>query len=299
MNGIYLLFSTGRGCGMWRYVWPCVLAGILMCPAVGAEAAGETVPVSANEASVSSEEFGTDELRAFLTEATGRLEAGHGPLKTDANYVLLLDRSGEIGIDDGLFLVRDSVHVADVARESLTLSAEVLDVNRKGEVKPLIMDFRLDGDGNTFLKNDDGEFEPIPADGTGPSAVAAQVIHEKLADETVRQKILQEIEQLAIVKAGLADTEIKSDQDDKKKETTDTTAVPQTPVGDPEPEVKEPEIKETETKETVPAEPVSTPEPQHTVIEVVIAPDPGTMPEKEDVSDEPGDVVVSIETRKA
>lgn len=273
---------------MLRYMWPCVLAGILMCPAFGAEAAGEAVSVSAKEASVLSEEFGMDELRAFLTEATGCLEAVHGPLKTDENYVLLLDRSGEIGIDDGLFLVRDSVHVADVSGDFLVLSAEVLDVNRKGEVKPLIMDFRLDGDGNTFFKNDDGEFEPIPADGTGPASAASRLIHEKLADEAVRQKFLTEIEQLAIVRAGLADTEIKSDKDDKKKETGDTTAVPQAAIGDPEPEIKE----------TEPAESVSAPEPQHTVIEVVIAPNPGAVTEKENMSDEPGDVVVSIETRK-
>ncbi len=282
---------------MKRFVWLWMLAGVLIFPEFCAAAKLGTAEKS--EAPLSGEVSEEGAVLPLWAKAMDRLEIGHEPLKTDKNYVLLLDRGGKIGVDDGVYLLRDSVHVTDVARESLFLAVKLIDINERGEVTSRMMDFRLDGDGKTFLKDADGAFQLISEEGEEPAAVAVRLVKEKMADATVQAKFLQEIEQIAMQKAGLSETESQDPKDEKEKKDgaeTDPEILQET-VGDATviPEFKAPPpssaIAEIENRVKN--------ENSRTVIEVVIPPSGDALEgEKKEVSEKAGEVVVSIESRK-
>ena len=256
---------------MKRCVWPMVLVSFFSVPVFGAAAEG---------ADFVSESVAVNGFHSLLSEAFGRLKVGHEPLRTDDDYVMLSDRSGKIGIDDGLFFVRDSVHVTDIMKDALFLSVEVLDVDANGAVSVRMSDFRMDGDGSAFRKTVDGEFVPIAENENTPDAIAIRLIREKLADEAEQERFLKEIEQIALRKAGLSESD-SSVNADKKKPSQDTDVAPTAAVGDPE-------KSDASEDDTGP----------HTRIEVVIAPSGETQDgDSSDSSESAGDVVFSIESR--
>ncbi len=155
-------------------------------------AAKETArPVSSSEKEA---EAAAEESEAIRKEGV--------PLTADPRYEQLFALSEDGKTDDGIYLVKDSIHVTDVVNDMIFAIVTVVEARPEGAVRSR-MEFCIDGFGKASKKGADGTYAPLPEKAPMAEYLAEEAVLSAFGDDARREGFLREMQEIAIRKAGL------------------------------------------------------------------------------------------------
>ena len=283
--------------------------------------------VAAKETAMAAEPVSSVETEAAAEEQEDIRKEGV-PLTADPRYEQLLSLSKDGKTDDGIYLVKDSIHVTDVVNDTIFATVTVIEVQPEETVRST-MEFCIDGSGKTAKKGADGTYAPLPEKAPMPESLAEEAVLSAFSDDTQWEGFLREMQEIAVHKAGLDKPEatsegVKAEETDVQesaapKEETEPVAVPEETKAEPVAEVAEvaekkpapaekknpkldvppesPLWKEFEARvQSVLKETSVKKEEERTRIEVVIPPDPDAVYEEAEVEPDNQTVTVSIQS---
>ena len=133
------------------------------------------------------------------------------PLTDDSRYELLLTLSLDGKTDDGIYLVKHSIHVTDVVNDSIFTTVSLIEATGLG-TSVVTTDFRLDGDGEIYVKAADGTYAPLSEESTVAETLAKQSVLDAFGDTAQCEGFLQEMQEIAVRKAGLDKPAAKAEE---------------------------------------------------------------------------------------
>lgn len=155
-------------------------------------AAKETArPVSSSE---KESEAAVEESEAIRKEGV--------PLTADPRYEQLFALSEDGKTDDGIYLVKDSIHVTDVVNDMIFATVTVVEARPEGAVRSR-MEFCIDGFGKASKKGADGTYAPLPEKAPMAEYLAEEAVLSAFGDDARWEGFLREMQEIAIRKAGL------------------------------------------------------------------------------------------------
>ena len=280
--------------------------------------------VAAKETAMAAEPVSSVETEAAAEEQEDIRKEGV-PLTADPRYEQLLSLSKDGKTDDGIYLVKDSIHVTDVVNDTIFATVTVVEAQSE-ETARSTMEFCIDGFGKLQKKAADGTYAPLPEKAPMVEYLAEEAVLSAFSDDTQWEGFLQEMQEIAVHKAGLDKPEatsegVKAEETDAQgaaapKEETEPVAVPEETKAEPVAEVAEkkpapaekknpkldvppesPLWKEFEARvQSVLKETAVKKEEERTRIEVVIPPDPNAVYEEAEVEPDNQTVTVSIQS---
>ncbi len=248
------------------------------------------------------------------------------PLTADPRYEQLASFSQDGKTDEGIYLVKDSIHVTDVVNDTIFATVTVVEAQPEETVRST-MEFCIDGSGKTAKKGADGTYAALPENAPMAESLAEEAVLSAFGDDTKWEGFLREMQEIAVHKAGLDKPEaapegVKAKKADAQsaapKEEPEPVAVPEETKAEPVAEVAEkkpaPAEKKNPKLDVPPESPLgkefearvqSVPkeektekkEEERTRIEVVIPPDPDAVYEEAEV--EPGNQTVTVSIQPA
>ncbi len=246
------------------------------------------------------------------------------PLTADPRYEQLFSLSKDGKTDDGIYLVKDSIHVTDVVNDTIFATVTVVEAQPEETVRST-MEFCIDGSGKTAKKGADGTYTPLPENAPMAESLAEEAVLSAFGDDTKWEGFLREMQEIAVHKAGLDKPEamsegVKAEETDAQesatsKEETESVAVPEETKAEPVAEAAEKKPAPAEKKNPKLDVPPESPlwkefearvqsvlketsvkkEEERTRIEVVIPPDPDAVYEEAEVEPDNQTVTVSIQ----
>ena len=251
------------------------------------------------------------------------------PLTADPRYEQLVSFSQNGKTDDGIYLVKDSIHVTDVVKDTIFATVTVVEAQSEETVRST-MEFCIDGFGKLQKKAADGTYAPLPEKAPMVERLAEKAVLSAFSDDTQWEGFLQEMQEIAVHKAGLDKSEtkpgdtpegVKTEETDAQesaapKEKPEPVAVSEETKAEPGAEAAgkkpEPSEKKSPKADTPPESPLwkefeervqsvleeeNSPkkEEERTRIEVVIPPDPDAVYEEAKVEPDNQTVTVSIQ----
>ena len=252
------------------------------------------------------------------------------PLTADPRYEQLFAASPDGSTDDGIYLVKDSIHVTDVVKDTIFATVTVIEAQPEETVRST-MEFCIDGSGKTSKKGADGTYAPLPENAPMAERQAEKAVLSAFSDDTQWEGFLQEMQEIAVHKAGLDKSEtkpgdtpegVKTEETDAQesaapKEKPEPVAVSEETKAEPVAEAAgkkpEPSEKKSPKADTPPESPLwkefeervqsvleeensTKKEEERTRIEVVIPPDPDAVYEEAKVEPDNQTVTVSIQS---
>ena len=259
------------------------------------------------------------------------------PLTADPRYEQLLSFSPDGKTDDGIYLVKNSIHVTDVVNDMIFATVTVFEAQSEETVRST-MEFCIDGFGKTQKKAADGTYAPLPEKAPIVEFLAEEAVLAAFSDDTQWKGFLQEMQEIAVHKAGLDKPEtkpgdmpegVKAEETGPKAEVSGQDAgapkeepapvvMPEetkaAPVAEAAAKKSEPSQKKNSKSEASPESPLwkefeervqsvlqeeaaTREQEERTRIEVVIPPDPDAVYEEKEV--ETGDRTVTVSIQRA
>lgn len=286
--------------------------------------------VAAKDAAMASQSLSSPKnVAEVVAEEAEDIRKEGVPLTADPRYEQLFAASPDGSTDDGIYLVKDSIHVTDVVKDTIFATVTVIEAQPEETVRST-MEFCIDGSGKTSKKGADGTYAPLPENAPMAERLAEKAVLSAFSDDTQWEGFLQEMQEIAVHKAGLDKSEtkpgdtpegVKTEETDAQesaapKEKPEPVAVSEETKAEPVAEAAgkkpEPSEKKSPKADTPPESPLwkefeervqsvleeensTKKEEERTRIEVVIPPDPDAVYEEAKVEPDNQTVTVSIQ----
>lgn len=165
--------------------------------------------VAAKDAAMASQSLSSPKnVAEVVAEEAEDIRKEGMPLTADPRYEQLFSLSKDGKTDDGIYLVKDSIHVTDVVKDTIFATVTVIEAQLEETVRST-MEFCIDGSGKTSKKGVDGTYAPLPENAPMAESLAEKAVLSAFSDDTKWEGFLQEMQEIAVHKAGLDKSETK------------------------------------------------------------------------------------------
>ena len=181
--------------------------GVSLCGCAMSVMGAET-PV--REVTVADARAVVGESAGMETKASTPIRKEGVPLTADPRYEQLFSLSEDGKTDDGVYLVKNSIHVTDVVNDVIFATVTVVEAQPE-DTACITMEFCIDGFGKMHKKGADGIYRLLPEKPPFAEMLAEEAVLDAFSDATKWEGFLKEMQEIAVRKAGLDTSEDMSD----------------------------------------------------------------------------------------